>query len=65
MKEFACLMQAQGAKTFGVGCLTGNKIGMGFYKRMGGKPVIEILCERYGNIPETFFEYNISEVLEK
>ena len=64
MFEFARLMKAQGAATFGVGCLTGNKIGMGFYKHMGGKPVFEIPCERLGGVPETYFEYDISEFLK-
>jgi len=65
MLEFTRLMRAQGAATFGVGCLTANKIGIGFYKHMGGRPVFEIPCERVGSVLETYFKYNISKLLKK
>jgi len=65
MREFVRLMQAQGAATFGVGCLTANKKSMDFYRHMGGKPIFEIPCERVGNIPETYLEYKIIDLLKK
>jgi GNAT superfamily N-acetyltransferase len=65
IQEFAKRMKLQGAKTFGLMCLSNNK-SMGFYKQMGGIVTVEKpTSEKLENTMGSFLEFNIDEVLSK